>query len=148
MLPSFGRGLPSILARRFCTVKANQIKTLVSTDSAWESLSKCSRAVRINDTIHVSGTCAQGETATDQVNNIFKTIENALKEVDCSLDDVVHTRMFAKNVARDWEEIGAAHGKIFEKIKPSTTLVGADLLMDWMLVEIECTAVIGSGKSP
>ena len=73
---------------------------------------------------------------------IFEIIGKALKEAGGSLDDVVMTRMYAANVKRDWEEIGAAHGKIFESITPATTLVGSELLMDWMLVEIEATAHI------
>lgn len=141
--------ISKLLTRTFSSItksQPNTLKTLVSTNGGWESLSKCSRAVRINDTIYVSGTCAQGETPTEQVNNIFSTIESVLKEVDSSLDDVVSTRIFASNVQRDWEEIGAAHGKIFNDIKPACTLVGGELLMDWMLVEIECTAVIPGEK--
>lgn len=65
-----------------------------------------------------------------------------MNEAGSSLDDIVMTRMYAANVKRDWEEIGAAHGKLFGSINPATTLVGGELLLDWMLVEIEATAVI------
>ena len=60
------------------------------------------------------------------------------------MDDVVITRMFAANVARDWKALGEAHGAVFGDIEPACTLVGAELLADWMKVEIECTAVVKS----
>ena len=125
------------LARTLVSSRAN-----VPATGAWADIAKCSRAVRIGDTVHVSGTCAAGETATDQVKAIFGVIEPALKEAGASLDDVVITRMFAADIKNDWQELGAAHGDVFGETKPACTLVGAELLMDWMKVEIECTAVL------
>ena len=55
-----------------------------------------------------------------------------MNEAGNSLDDVGVTRMHATNVKRDWEEIGAAHGKLFGSINPAITLVGGELLMDWV----------------
>ena len=63
-----------------------------------------------------------------------------------TLSDVVLTRMFASDIERDWEELGAAHARIFEgageHAKPACTLVGGALLMPWMKVEIEVQAVV------
>ena len=42
-------------------------KQLVSFGTNWEQVSACSRAVRIGNTVHVSGTCAPGDTPTEQV---------------------------------------------------------------------------------
>jgi enamine deaminase RidA (YjgF/YER057c/UK114 family) len=69
-------------------------------------------------------------------------IEPALKEVGASLDDVTHTRLFAADIRKDWEELGAAHGEIFGDTRPTCTLVGAELLADWMKVEVEVEAVV------
>jgi enamine deaminase RidA (YjgF/YER057c/UK114 family) len=63
-------------------------------------------------------------------------------EPTASIDDVVTTRMFAADISRDWEELGEAHGNIFGEVQPACTLVGGQLLLDWMLVEIEVQAVI------
>jgi enamine deaminase RidA (YjgF/YER057c/UK114 family) len=109
---------------------------------AWGDLSKCSRAVRVGNTIHVSGTCAPGDSATEQVKAIFDVITPALHDAGARIEDVVLCRMFAADIQNDWEELGAAHGAIFQDTKPACTLVGGDLLMDWMKVEIEVTAVV------
>eukprot|EP00036_Acanthoecidae_sp_10tr_P017475 CAMPEP_0206299006 /NCGR_PEP_ID=MMETSP0106_2-20121207/6973_1 /ASSEMBLY_ACC=CAM_ASM_000206 /TAXON_ID=81532 /ORGANISM="Acanthoeca-like sp., Strain 10tr" /LENGTH=154 /DNA_ID=CAMNT_0053729705 /DNA_START=12 /DNA_END=476 /DNA_ORIENTATION=- len=117
--------------------------TKVPAAGVWGDLAKCSRAVRVGNTVHVSGTCAHGDTATAQVNAIFAVIEPALREAGASLNDVVLTRMFAADIRKDWQELGAAHGAIFgDDTKPACTLVGAELLMEWMKVEIEVTAVV------
>ena len=75
---------------------------------------------------------------------IFRIIDGALKDSGATLGDVVSTRLFASNIGEDWEELGAAHAEIFSGsgAKPACTLVGGELLMDWMKVEVECTAMI------
>merc|ERR1719446_1191964 len=55
-------------------------KKVVGTGTPWEQRAGCARAVRVGDTIQVSGTCAQGETATDQVKAIFKVIGSAIQK--------------------------------------------------------------------
>ena len=108
----------------------------------WGEIAKCSRAVRIGDTVYVAGTCAAGDTARDQMRAIFNIIEPALNEAGASLEDIVSTRLFASNIKKDWEELGAAHAEILKDTYPACTLVGGELLMDWMKVEVEVTAVI------
>ena len=134
-----------MLARRLATGSSRSLSTVVKVPAvgAWGELAKCSRAVRVGNTVHVAGTCAQGETAAEQVNGIFAVIEPALREAGASLDDVVITRMFAADIKSEWQELGAAHAAVFgETTQPACTLVGAELLAPWMKVEIECTAVI------
>merc|ERR1719158_464997 len=128
-------------------------KQKVSTGTAWESRCGCARAVRIGDTIHVSGTCAQGDTATAQVEAIFSVIDNAIRKAGGrGLEDVVITRMIAADVQKDFQELGDAHRAVFSKAlvptQPSNTLFGGTLLLPWMKVEIEATAVVQerSGK--
>ncbi|MFC2124572.1 Rid family hydrolase [Bacteroidota bacterium] len=41
-----------------------------------------------------------------------------------------------------WEEIGRAHGEIFNKIKPASTMVEVSLIHPDLLVELEVTAVV------
>ncbi|MND00487.1 Endoribonuclease L-PSP [compost metagenome] len=68
----------------------------------------------------------------------------ALREAGASPEDVVRTRLFLTNPA-DAESVGAAHGQIFGKIRPASTLVVVSALLDprWK-VEIEAEAVVAS----
>ena len=79
-------------------------------------------------------------------------ITPALNECGAGLGDVVLTRMFASDIENDWEELGAAHAAIFKDsggdAKPACTLVGGQLLMPWMKVEVEVQAIVTSGSGP
>merc|ERR1719482_1858953 len=112
----------------------------VATGTPWEGRCGCSRAVRVGDTIHISGTCAQGETVTAQVNTIFGVIDGAIRKAGGrGLEDIVITRMIAADAQKDFGELGDATKAIFAPLKamPANTLFGGTLLQPWMKVEIE-----------
>jgi len=78
----------------------------------------------------------------EQTIYIIKKIELALNELNCSINDVIRTRMFVTNIA-DWEIIGKAHGLFFANIKPVTTMVEVTkLIHPDLLIEIEVTALV------
>jgi enamine deaminase RidA (YjgF/YER057c/UK114 family) len=112
--------------------------------SPYESVIGFSRAVRIGNVVHVSGTGPVGAeelSAAEQTRVVLGIIEAALKQADASFEHVVRTRMFIAH-AEDWEEIGRAHGEIFGTIRPAATMVVAALLNPKWRVEIEAEAVL------
>jgi enamine deaminase RidA (YjgF/YER057c/UK114 family) len=112
--------------------------------SPYEPIIGFSRAVRVGNVVHVSGTGPVGAeelSAADQTRAVLKIIGTALEQAGASFEHVVRTRMFIANAA-DWEEIGRAHGEVFGTIRPAATMVVAALLNPKWRVEIEAEAVL------
>lgn len=116
----------------------------------WEQIVGYSRAVKVGNTVEVTGTVAVDENnvlvgkddAYQQTKFILQKIEKVLQRAGASIKDVVRTRMFVTDIKR-WEEFGKAHGEVFIDVKPCTTMVEVSALISpEYLVEIEATAII------
>ena len=117
----------------------------ISGTSPFEPIIGFSRAVRVGNTIHVSGTGpvgAEAEDAAAQTRRTLEIIQQALTDGGATLNDVVRTRMFLTHV-EDWEIVGRVHGEFFGKIRPAATMVVvAALLNPFWRIEIEADAII------
>ena len=112
--------------------------------SPYEPIIGFSRAVRIGNVVHVSGTGPVGAeelSAAEQTRTVLKLIETALTQAGATFENIVRTRMFLAHV-EDWEEIGRAHGEVFGSIRPASTMVVAALLNPKWRIEIEAEAVL------
>lgn len=121
----------------------------ISSGTPWEALAGYSRAVRVGNQVYVSGTTASDASgavqhpgdAAGQARYVLNKIAAALAEAGATLEDVVLTRVFVRDLA-DWEAVARAHGEVFGAIRPANTLVRAEMIQPEMLVEIEAVAII------
>jgi enamine deaminase RidA (YjgF/YER057c/UK114 family) len=119
-------------------------RTNIPGTSPYEPIIGFSRAVRIGNVVHVSGTGPVGAedlSPAEQTRTVLALIEKALAQAGAAFEHVVRTRMFIAR-AEDWEEIGRAHGEVFGTIRPAATMVVATLLNAKWRVEIEAEAVL------
>src|SRR6185295_16559046 len=131
------------------TVPRDHGRTLCSSGTTWEGVAGFARAVRQGRRVLVSGTTATlgdrvigGSDPAAQTHFVIDKIEGALQSLGASLADVIRTRVYVRNIA-DWEPVARAHGARFGAIQPANTLVGAALVGDEYLVEIEAEAEVG-----
>ena len=118
--------------------------------SPFEALYGFSRALRVANHIHVSGTApiepdgtsTPGDAAA-QTRRCFAIILAAIEDLGGSAADVVRTRMFITDPA-DADAIGAVHGEVFATIRPASTMVVVSALLrpEWR-IEIEAEALVG-----
>lgn len=124
-------------------------RTMISTNTPWESAYGYSRAVRIGPIIEVAGTVAANEDGSPAADSVYeqtmfilRKIERALQAAGGSLADVTRTRWYLTDMA-DLDEAGRAHGEIFGDIRPAATAVEIGALAGtgfW--IEIEASAFI------
>jgi enamine deaminase RidA (YjgF/YER057c/UK114 family) len=113
--------------------------------SPFEPIIGFSRAVRIGNQIHVSGTGPVGADTTDvskQTERCLDLIATALSNAGGAMEHVYRTRMYLTH-AEDWEAAGRIHGKFFGVIRPAATMVVVAALLNpaWR-IEIEADAWI------
>jgi enamine deaminase RidA (YjgF/YER057c/UK114 family) len=122
-------------------------RKLISSAMPWERTIGYSRAVRVGDHVHISGTAPVMPDGADpppdaygQARRCFEIILAALAEAGAGPQDVVRTRIYLAR-AEDIEAVGRAHGEVFGDVRPATTGVVVELLDARWLVEIEAEAI-------
>ena len=125
-------------------------RTSVRSGAPWEPIVGYSRAVRVGNTIAVTGCASVDEDgqlvgegdAYLQAQQCIKVIRTAIEGTGARLEDVVRTRMFVTDIEQ-WADIARAHKEAFGEIMPATTMVEVSRLIDpKMLVEIEADAIV------
>jgi isochorismate pyruvate lyase len=121
-----------------------------SSGSPWEGKFGYRRAVRIGQSVQVSGTLpidADGNTfapgdAYAQARWAFEIALKAASELGASIEHVIRTRMFVTDI-RFAEDFGRAHGELFGDHPPASTLVEVrKLVLPDALIEVEVEALL------
>ena len=114
-----------------------------------------SHMVRVDDTLHISG-----QLALDQEGNIvgkgnialqtekaYENLKKCLESVGATMHDIVMLRIFVTDLDA-FDKTRDIRKKYFGKYRPATTgLQISRLYFPDAMIEIEATAVIGSGAS-
>tara|TARA_R110000765_G_scaffold15201_2_gene43942 strand:- start:270 stop:1718 length:1449 start_codon:yes stop_codon:yes gene_type:complete len=136
------------IPKAFTPVKTGKNREQIFSGTEWEEFAGYCRAIKIGNSIHVSGTTAThgsemigGSDPAAQAHFIIDKIEGVITSFGGTLADVVRTRIFVNHLA-DWELVARAHGERFKGINPANTLVEAKLVGDGYLVEIEADAIL------
>ena len=120
----------------------------ILTGSPWEDKMGYCRAVRIGNTIEVSGTVAivdgekvKADDAYAQTVNILERVQVVLEDLKVSMEDVIRTRIFTTDITT-FEDVAKAHAQFFKDIKPTTGFYEiSKLVAPEYLVEIEFSAI-------
>ncbi|WP_110946774.1 Rid family hydrolase [Pseudomonas bohemica] len=118
----------------------------ISSGGQYESVFGYSRAVRVGNHLHISGTCASPEyehsNAYEQAQAILITVQKVLTEAHMSAEDVVRTVVYLRDI-NDATLVATAHSEVFDGIRPASSLIQVDsMLRPWQKVEIETYAIV------
>jgi enamine deaminase RidA (YjgF/YER057c/UK114 family) len=117
----------------------------------WEATYGYSRVVIAGDWAITAGTTATGPNgvlhpgdAYGQALAAFTIALNALNSVGVAAEQVVRTRLYLTDIARQ-ADVGRAHKELFGHIRPVATMVQVGALADPAhLIEVEVEAYLGS----
>jgi len=120
---------------------------------AWTKKLNISAGVKVGDTVMLSGMVALDSAGTivgegdvyAQSKQIFSSIEEALASAGAVMADVVKITTYLTDIST-YAAFGKARTEAFpDGVPASTTVTTPALVMPELLVEVEATAVIGSG---
>ncbi len=125
-------------------------RKIIRTNQAPEPIGPYSQAIEAQGLIFTSGQIAidpktgnliQG-SVTDQAHLVFKNLQAVLREAGSSLDSVVKTTIFLKDM-NDFTAVNEVYASYFGKGLPARSTVEVSRLPKDVLVEVDCIAVKG-----
>ena len=123
-----------------------------SSGSSFEKEYGYSRAVKVGDTVYLSGTVGFNyetkELPADpvqQLHQIIRNIEPALDKAGAKLSDIVQITTYVKSPEVFLNDVGPALGEIFGDILPTNAALVVDFPVPNVVVEISAIAVVGCG---
>ena len=121
---------------------------VVSTKEAPAAIGPYSQGIIVNNVFYSSGQIpltAEGEMVNgdvqEQTHQVFKNVQAVLKEAGASLESVIKTTVFIKDM-NDFGKVNEIYGKYFHTHKPARSCVEVARLPKDALVEIEVIALV------
>ncbi|RMA97709.1 RidA family protein [Hydrogenothermus marinus] len=120
---------------------------MINTDKAPKAIGPYSQAIKYENLIFISGQIAidpktQGLIEGDikkQTERIMENIKAILEEAGLSLNHVIKTTIYLKNI-NDFPALNEVYGKYFTEHKPARATIEVSNLPKGALVEIEAIA--------
>lgn len=124
-------------------------KEEITTDKAPKAIGPYSQAVLVGGFVYTSGQIPIDPTTGEIVNGdiklqterVLENLKNILEEAGSSLDNVIKTTVFIKNMD-DFSAVNEVYQKYFTKNYPARSLVEVSGLPKNVGVEIEAVAVL------
>ena len=121
----------------------------ISTNKAPKAIGPYSQAIIVNDLVFVSGQIPinpeTNEMITtsfnDQVNQVLKNIKAILEEANSSINNVIKTTVFIKDI-KNFAVFNEIYAQYFNENKPARSVVEVNNLPKDAQVEIEVIAKI------
>jgi enamine deaminase RidA (YjgF/YER057c/UK114 family) len=107
----------------------------------WVLVAGCTSAAQVGPPGHGDVQVRHPTDASWQARVALRSALDALEKAGASRQDVVRTRLYVTDIARDGAAVGRVHGEFFADVPPVTTMVQVAALLDpRMLVEVEVEA--------
>ncbi len=123
------------------------MKKVITTDKAPAAIGPYSQAIEVNGMVYTSGvipvnpeTGAVPEDVQEQAKQALTSLSNLLEAAGTSLDNVVKTTVFIKNM-NDFAKINEVYSTFFNGTFPARSCVEVARLPKDVLLEIEAVAV-------
>ena len=129
---------------------ANNTREVVTAGAAWPERFTFAPAMRVGNTIYISGTTGTDETGTiaapgdivEQTRQIFRKFERLLNAANGSCADIVQTVDYITTTER-YKETAAVRREFLKGAQPTATgVIVAGLLRQHALIEISAVAVL------
>ena len=121
---------------------------IINTTEAPAAIGPYSQGITVNNLFYSSGQIpltAEGELiqgdVKEQTHQVFKNVQAVLKEAGASLESVVKTTVFIKDM-NDFGKVNEIYGEYFHAHKPARSCVEVARLPKDALVEIEVIALV------
>jgi enamine deaminase RidA (YjgF/YER057c/UK114 family) len=102
-----------------------------------------SNAVRVGNTIYLSGKIGRGEGIEAQTRAAMESVKSGLEEVGANMDDVVKCLVMLAGMEH-YNGMNTVYTEYFPKHRPARSAFAASGLAANALVEVECIAVLGA----